>query len=137
MLATYSTVVHQTCSRCLAAIARPLDARVRLFLMPPQEEDAPQVFEEIPDDDPDAVDLYPLEGHLVDFSEILREQVDLALPMRAVCREDCRGLCSGCGADLNTETCRCRPAKDERFSPLVQLKDVLEQRKGADPSRGR
>ncbi len=137
MAARCSTVVHQRCSKCLAPFARPLEAQFRLFLLPPPGPDGVQPYEGIPEGDEDAVDLYPLEGQVVDFSAVLREQVDLALPMRAVCREDCRGLCAGCGADLNSEACRCEPVRDERFSQLKELKDLLEKRKGGDPSGGR
>lgn len=135
--AHFETVVHQSCSRCLAGVDAPVDADFRLFLVPPPDEDGEQAFEPIPDDDPDAVDLYPLEGTSVDLSEVLREQIDLALPPRSLCREDCKGLCAGCGAELNTEPCRCPPARDERFGALEQLKRALERKKGNDPSPGR
>ena len=132
-----STVVHQHCFRCLAAFDRPLETDFRLFLLPPPGEDGETEYDAIPDDDPDAVDLYPLEGPAVDLGVVLREQVDLALPLRALCREECRGLCSGCGADLNQEPCRCQPLREERLAALEQLKRVLEQKKGNDPSPGR
>jgi len=96
-------------------------------------------FERRAEDDPDAVDLYPLAGQVVDLAEVLREQVDLALPYRAICREDCPGLCPGCGADLTKkEACRCseRPGED-RWSELARLKAALEQRKGQTPTEGR
>lgn len=157
--ATYQTVARLRCSRCLGEMCRPLGDRFRLFVVPPpgqggdargkqdrgrepahpqgHERAYDQGYEEIPEDDPDAVDLYPLEGTVVDLAAVLREQVDLALPLRALCREDCCGLCAGCGVDLNVDTCRCPPARDERFAPLEQLKDILERRMGEDPSRGR
>ena len=43
----------------------------------------------------------------INLSPYIREQVLLALPMRPLCDDDCRGLCAGCGADLNYEPCRC------------------------------
>ena len=97
------------------------------------------MVEPIPDDDPDAVDLFPLDGPVVDLAEVAREQVDLALPLRVLCRDDCRGLCPGCGADLNREACRCTSVGgDERFAGLARLKDALvKKRTGEDPSAGR
>jgi uncharacterized protein len=95
-------------------------------------------FERRAEDDPDAVDLYPLQGQVVDLAEVLREQVDLALPYRAVCREDCPGLCPGCGADLTKETCRCSATSgDDRWAELARLKAALEQRGGNTPTEGR
>ena len=68
-------------------------------------------------------------GTQLPIGEILREQVLLALPMKALCRVDCKGLCPTCGINLNSGTCDC-PA--EKFSPhmdaLLELKKRLEQR---------
>jgi uncharacterized protein len=62
----------------------------------------------------------------VDLSELLREQFYLALPMKPLCRDDCKGLCAQCGTNLNTGTCDCHPAWDDpRLAPLKQLKREL------------
>jgi uncharacterized protein len=54
---------------------------------------------------------------------LLREQFYLALPMKPLCREDCKGLCPQCGTNLNTGSCECGPAlEDPRLAPLKQLK---------------
>jgi uncharacterized protein len=141
LAAAFDAVAHLHCTRCLAAMDRPLEARFRLFVLPApdtvRQGDEPQ-FDEIPEDDPDAVDLFPLEGAVLDLAVVLQEQVDLALPLRALCRDECRGLCSGCGADLNVESCRCEPLRDERFATLEQLKAALdlkqnERKKGEGP----
>ena len=44
---------------------------------------------------------------IVDITDDIREEILLAVPDRFKCSEDCKGLCPGCGADLNTEPCRC------------------------------
>ena len=68
-------------------------------------------------------------GTQLAIGEILHEQVLLALPMKALCRVDCKGLCPTCGINLNSGTCSCPP---EKFSPhmdtLLELKKRLEQR---------
>ena len=61
-------------------------------------------------------------GTKIDLGEILREEVLLAMPMKAVCDEGCKGICSGCGAELNDEECRCEPEIDERWAALGALK---------------
>jgi uncharacterized protein len=55
---------------------------------------------------------------------LIEEQVLLALPTRPLCREDCRGLCSGCGVNLNSEECACDPAapSDSRMAIFRTLK---------------
>jgi uncharacterized protein len=135
----YGTKARLVCDRCLTGFDLPLEGEFRLFLVPDVGGQEAEEFERRAEDDPDAVDLYPLEGHVVDLAEVLREQVDLALPYRAICREECPGFCPGCGADLTKkEPCRCSERSvDERWNELARLKAVLEQRKGHTPTEGR
>ena len=51
---------------------------------------------------------------IVDITDDIREEILLALPDRFKCSEDCKGLCPGCGADLNNEPCRCRKRKKKK-----------------------
>jgi uncharacterized protein len=66
------------------------------------------------------------DGEQIDLSPLIREQVLLALPTRALCQEDCRGLCPRCGANLNRGDCGCRiepvETADSRFAALHSLK---------------
>ncbi|RMG61535.1 MAG: DUF177 domain-containing protein, partial [Calditrichaeota bacterium] len=58
----------------------------------------------------------------IDLSDQLKEYLILAVPMKMLCKEDCRGICPGCGADLNSEACRCgEPPIDPRWEKLRQL----------------
>ena len=59
--------------------------------------------------------------HTLDLEEAVRQYWTSALPMQAVCRPDCRGLCPHCGQDLNERACSCAPEEDERWSALRQL----------------
>ena len=59
----------------------------------------------------------------VDLTENLREDIILELPQRALCQQNCKGLCPVCGKDLNEGVCRCKPAKgDLRWHALDQIK---------------
>lgn len=72
----------------------------------------------------DDEEAYPLVGDRLELSEMLREQIILATPMRPLCREDCRGLCPVCGENLNERRCDCPPQRpDSPFSVLRKLKD--------------
>jgi uncharacterized protein len=63
------------------------------------------------------------EGDIVDIADQIRQTVLLSVPMRALCRDDCRGLCGGCGRDLNVESCQCQePPTDPRWDALKKLK---------------
>uniref|UniRef100_A0A7V4LBY3 formate--tetrahydrofolate ligase n=1 Tax=Desulfobacca acetoxidans TaxID=60893 RepID=A0A7V4LBY3_9BACT len=66
------------------------------------------------------VDFYT--GDVVEVEIFLREQVLLALPLKPLCAETCRGLCPRCGADLNQETCHC--AAEDSASPWSALKKL-------------
>lgn len=60
-----------------------------------------------------------------DISEEVRTEITLALPMNLVCKDDCRGLCPECGADLNFEKCSCKP-KSSRGSGVWDALDDLK-----------
>ena len=62
-----------------------------------------------------------LEGDVIDLKPVLRETLLLALPMKRLCREDCKGLCPRCGHNLNRGPCRCAPDVDARLAPLQKL----------------
>ena len=71
----------------------------------------------------DETDIGFFEGDGLFLADILAEQVNLALPMKVICRSDCRGLCAHCGVNLNTEECRCeKHPTDARLAPLARLK---------------
>jgi uncharacterized protein len=60
----------------------------------------------------------------IDLGEVMREQFFLALPMKPLCRPDCRGLCPVCGKNRNIEQCECREEwTDPRLAPLKKLLD--------------
>jgi uncharacterized protein len=64
------------------------------------------------------------EEDVINLAELVREQCYLALPMKPLCREDCRGLCPVCGVNRNRETCACVTNwVDPRFDALRRLKD--------------
>ena len=62
-------------------------------------------------------------GEMIDLSALVREQTLLALPSQPLCREDCRGLCAQCGANLNLESCTCQPTwRDPRLAIFSTLR---------------
>ncbi len=75
-----------------------------------------------PVQDPDP-DTFTYAGEEFDLHGMVRELVELNLPMKPLCSEDCRGLCPACGKNLNRETCACAPAvPDARWEALEKLK---------------
>lgn len=71
---------------------------------------------------PDEDDIFPInDHHEIDLTEAVRQNVLVDLPMTTLCKEDCAGLCSQCGHDLNLGPCTCEPEVDERLSVLKTL----------------
>jgi DUF177 domain-containing protein len=69
---------------------------------------------------------YYQEGGLV-LEEVLREQVLLSLPARTLCQQDCKGLCPGCGRNLNSEACTCDTIpSDPRWTALADLRSRMK-----------
>lgn len=71
----------------------------------------------------DDADEELFDGKVINLEPIVREQVLLALPMNAVCREDCKGLCMKCGQNLNDKQCGCDTTfVDPRLAVLKNIK---------------
>jgi len=111
------TVVEGVCARCLETFSLPLASPFEFVLTRAQPNEATQ---ELHSEDL-AFSVYT--GDEIDLAPLVGEQAILALPTRAVCREDCRGLCPVCGADLNSEACGCKTvAPDPRLAILAQAR---------------
>jgi uncharacterized protein len=73
--------------------------------------------------DAEEVDVVSFDEPVLPLAEIAREQVLMAIPMKPLCREDCRGLCPVCGTDWNAGDCRCEKSPvDPRLEVLKSLK---------------
>lgn len=108
-----STAVRRQCRRCLAPVDVAVDAPVEVLFTDDESTDDPSAR--------------IIEDHatVLDLSEAVREELILAVPEYVLCRDDCRGLCPGCGQDLNVGSCGCRPAREPRWGPLEELRHLL------------
>lgn len=108
-----ATTVRRECRRCLAEVERKVDDTVDMLFEPLEDEE-------------DAADgeVYPIppRGTELDLAGPVREQLLLRVPEYVLCREECRGLCPTCGADLNAGACECVP--EQASSPWNALKNV-------------
>ncbi len=115
---TIETTVTADCCRCLEAARLPLAAAFAYTGVPEEERFAEE--RELRSEDLEVV--FYTEDTL-DLDPIVYEQILLQIPLKILCREDCRGLCPHCGANLNDGPCRCpEEAVDGRFSVLKKLK---------------
>jgi len=134
VVGTVTTTLELGCSRCLEPFTLPVNAAFDLRYLPhgtgtaaaPADEDADD--ETVIEDDDVAMTFYQDEE--IDLAALLREQFYLVLPMKPLCREECRGLCPQCGVNLNVETCQCQVRWED--SRLAGLKALIPDRKPDD-----
>jgi len=117
-----NTRVQLACARCLEPVVQEVKHTFDL-LYRPQGADAGR--EELSVTSAEAeVSYYQGEG--LQLADVLQEQLLLALPLKAICRDDCKGLCPHCGKNLNVEQCDCsEPAEDPRWLALKDIRDKL------------
>jgi uncharacterized protein len=96
------------CGRCLGGFSLPVGQQVDVFYLPERPGEGEE--EDVELKDRDMIVAYYAGGR-VDLGELVREQLYLALPMKRLCREECRGLCPGCGVNRNAAGCDPRPAR--------------------------
>lgn len=119
-----NAVLKAQCDRCLNAVPVAIETPFDLIYVP-EDPSASQAGElEVFDRD---LDVAVYENEQINLDDLVLEQLELSLPARVLCREDCRGLCSECGADLNFEKCRCEKPIDPRWQALADLKKSAEE----------
>ena len=111
--------LEMDCARCLEplvwTVAFPLDLFYRPMAQIAREEEVAI--------GPDEAELGFYEGDGIELADVVRDQILVELPMRSVCRPDCRGLCPLCGKDRNVESCECREEfADPRWEALREWK---------------
>jgi len=115
---TARTELELLCSRCLEPFRMPVDSSFDLRFLPATDMTADEEREV---QEADLETSYYRDDQ-IDLNELLREQFYLALPMKPLCAEDCKGLCAQCGTNLNTGTCACAVGwEDPRLAPLKGL----------------
>jgi uncharacterized protein len=106
------------CARCLTPIVGVVESQIRLLILKEEPQSSDSELELQTDD----LDVFQLSGSILDTEPVLREQLQLNVPMRTLCKEDCLGLCPECGINRNHDCCDCEttPA-DPRWEALRGL----------------
>ena len=106
--------IGQECRRCLVPLEKEFTLDVTLVFGPPDE---------LSEDD-DEIRTIEAGAMEIDLLPHLREELLLTVPPYAECKDECRGLCPGCGVNLNEEDCRCgEEESDPRWDALRTLKE--------------
>ena len=74
-----------------------------------------------------AEDIVLLEGDSLDVGALMADTFVLEMDTKNLCTQDCKGLCAGCGADLNVEPCRCEKQVDPRLAGLAKFFDQHDE----------
>jgi uncharacterized protein len=115
--------VPRTCARCLEPLELRVASVVDTRFVPGPAGRAEE--RELGAEDLET-DVY--DHDTLDLGALVETEATLALPMKALCREDCRGLCAQCGANRNATTCACEErAVDPRWAPLKRLAERLSR----------
>lgn len=123
LVGSVTTTLELSCSRCLEPFPLPIASRFDLRYWP-MSDAASDPESEIGRDD---LETSYYRDDQIDLSEMMREQFYLALPMKPLCRDECRGLCAQCGTNLNTGRCACAPVwEDPRLAALKALQTRRE-----------
>ena len=113
------TTLELPCSRCLESFTLPVEQTFDLRYQP-HARNTGEGEREIEEDD---LTTAFYEDDEIDLGQLMREQFYLALPMKPLCADDCKGLCPLCGTNLNGGACRCkREWDDPRMAALRGLK---------------
>ena len=105
------------CARCLEPVSVPIEVPVEEIYRPTLDVVTGQPVQ--PEEEDQA--LWINEHHILDMTEVLRQDVLVALPVHVLCREDCKGLCPTCGKNLNEGPCDCSTEPDPRWATLRNL----------------
>lgn len=105
---TARTTLDAVCDRC-----------GKEFLLEKEIPYSCMLAEELENEDNDEIVL--LEAGKVDVGELARTAFILGMDTKTLCSEDCKGLCAGCGADLNLGPCSCQKEVDPRLAVLAKL----------------
>ncbi len=112
--ATIQTTVHCECDRCVSPFDVHLSPSYKMLYVTEGEHTGTL--------DPAEVQVIPNGFHVIDISEDVRQTSLLAVPLKLLCNESCKGLCIECGQNLNENTCTCSEATtDSRWEGLRRL----------------
>lgn len=121
----FSTRLEMKCARCLEPIMKDVGGNFDLLYRPLDADKRPHNEESSISEAETEIGFY--EGQGVQLEDVIKEQALLAVPLREICRADCKGLCPQCGSNRNIENCDCSQSlPDARWAALEEIKEKLK-----------
>ncbi len=117
---TLTFTMNLTCARCVEEFRTPYQLPLHLVIQLVSDED----YARAEDADSEEFVVFPESRKTFPLDQQVRDLIALELPMKPLCRVDCRGLCPQCGANLNESVCGCRAnSADPRWDGLRKLSE--------------
>lgn len=114
--ARIETTLKRACGRCLEEYAQPIEIPFELVYKSSHE------TADVEESSSEEEDFLIYEGNIIDLTDAVRESLLMAVPMKALCKEECRGICAQCGSNLNQKECGCTSVQvDPRLQVLEKL----------------
>lgn len=127
----FKTTVELDCTRCLRAFRMNLDLPIEEeFLIPGHVAELPE--EDIEEEEVEAEAEPIFVDNLFDLTELIRQSILVAVPIKTLCFEECKGLCPHCGKNLNDGPCECPPDQDP--GPFAVLESLIEEDESEEES---
>jgi uncharacterized protein len=118
------------CSRCLDPYPIANSSSFHVRFRPRPESASTEEDEEIEITDSDELDVEFYDEREIPLRDLALEQIQLAIPMKPLCDENCLGLCPKCGANRSREGCSCETSVvDERWGALAEFRNELAKKK--------
>ena len=111
MTGAISTTLHGVCDRCASDFTSNVEFPLDVVLVTELSNEENEEW------------VFPLEGDSADLEDIIRTVFVLNMDSKLLCKPNCKGICGGCGRNLNVEACSCQKELDPRFAALRQLLD--------------
>lgn len=111
LTAQVETNLHVRCARCGEPVVKPFRVEFKNLLVK-------ELANEKDEDD----EVIILEGTELDLAEVVLDNIILNMDMKYLCREDCKGVCPQCGANLNESECSC---KHDHIDPRLEILRTL------------
>ena len=123
MEGVFETIARLACGRCLKEFETQLTSEIALTYTREILENREDLSRDEIELSPEDAGLITFSGDRIDLKEGVQEQVVMAIPVRPLCHEHCKGLCPQCGANLNNGDCGCdKTIRNTQFSALKKLK---------------
>jgi uncharacterized protein len=126
----YRTAVRQSCGRCLEPAVTQLEGSSEDEFLPRVDVVTGLVLQEQPESAELAID----ERHVLDLTEVIRQDLLTRLPLQPLCEPDCPGLCTECGRQLRAGGCSCKSTV-ENASPFAGLAELLARESAGGSSQ--